>query len=217
MEEPTLTLLYLDADLAVCVKPAGVDSQSAMPALLRTQLGGNAYCVHRLDRDVSGVMVFARTCEATAALGNAISENRLEKVYLAVCAGHPSEERGEMRDLLFHDAQRNKTFVVQRQRKGVKEALLDYQVLETQEDCSLVHVRLHTGRSHQIRVQFASRGMPLLGDRKYGSRIKDFGIALWSATLSFPHPVTGETLRFGAPPPKTEPWTWFQAGGDTDA
>ena len=215
--EQHIDILYQDDCIAVCVKPAGVDSQNGMPALLRTQLGGEAYCVHRLDRDVGGVMVYARNAEAAAKLGSAIAGGRLEKEYLAVCAGRPPEARGEMRDLLFHDAQRNKTFVVTRQRRGVKEAFLDYQVLEALEDCSLVRVRLHTGRSHQIRVQFASRGMPLLGDRKYGSRIKDFGIALWSAALSFPHPVTGETLRFRAPPSKTDPWTRFQTGGDTDA
>ena len=212
-----IDILYQDAHLAVCVKPAGVDSQNGMPALLRENLGGEAFCVHRLDRDVGGVMVYARTSEAAAALSKAIAEGTLEKTYLAVCAGCPATSQGEMRDLLFHDAQRNKTFVVTRQRRGVREAVLDYRVLAAREDCSLVRVALHTGRSHQIRVQFASRGLPLLGDAKYGSRVRGCGVALWSAALAFPHPLSGETLRFTAPPPDTEPWTRFQIGGEAYA
>ena len=122
-----------------------------------------------------------------------------------------------MRDLLFHDAQRNKTYVVTRQRRGVRDALLDYRVLEAREDCALVRVQLHTGRSHQIRVQFASRAMPLLGDAKYGSRDRGVGIALWSAALAFPHPVSGEARRFTALPPESEPWTQFRIGGEEHA
>ena len=212
MAEP-ITILYHDASVAVCRKPAGLDSQSAVPAALRESLGGDAFCVHRLDRDVGGLMVYARTAAAAAALGKAIAAGRLEKDYLAVCAGRPSPDAGSLRDLLFHDAQRNKTFVVTRQRRGVREALLDYTVLEALADCSLLRVRLRTGRSHQIRVQFAARGMPLLGDRKYGSRVSGCGIALWSAGLAFPHPDDGAPMRFTAPPPASEPWTRFSIGG----
>ena len=212
-----LTVLFCDAAVAVCVKPSGVDSQTDMPGLVRAQLGGAAYCVHRLDRGVGGVMVYARTSAAAAALSTAIAQGKLEKSYLAVCAGCPDAPGGEMRDLLYHDAAKNKTYVVKRLRKGVREAVLDYRVLLRRSDCSLVAVRLHTGRSHQIRVQFASRAMPLLGDAKYGSDVRGCAIALWSQALAFPHPVSGEPLRFSAPPPQSEPWTRFEIGGDADA
>ena len=214
---PQLLLLYSDSHIAVCVKPAGIDAQNGVPEMLRAQLGGDAYCVHRLDREVGGVMVYARTAAAAASLGKAITEGRMEKAYLAVCAGRPAADSGTMRDLLFHDTQRNKSFVVTRQRRGVREAILDYQLLGCLEDCALVRVLLHTGRTHQIRIQFASRGMPLLGDRTYGSRRKDCGIALWSAALGFPHPFSREFLRFCAPPPDTAPWQFFDTRGDLNA
>lgn len=201
-------ILYQDKDIAVCVKPAGVDSQGGMCALLREQLGGEVFCVHRLDRAVGGVMVYARSAAAAAALSRAIAENALEKDYLAVCEGVPAPAEGAMRDLLYHDAAKNKTYVVQRQRRGVREALLDYRTLETQGGLSLVRVRLHTGRSHQIRVQFASRQLPLVGDGRYGAKSRG-AIALWAHALAFPHPVSGEALRFTAPPPEAPPWTDF--------
>ena len=212
-----LTVLHCDADIAVCVKPAGLDSQSAMPARLRAQLGGECLCVHRLDRDVGGVMVYARSKAAAGALSKSVADGALEKTYYAVCSGRPEPDSGELRDLLFHDAGRNKTFVVSRQRKGVREAVLRYELLEALISCSLLRIRLLTGRSHQIRVQLASRAMPLLGDAKYGSRVKGVGVALWSAELAFPHPVSGEKLRFFVAPPRTEPWTLFSAGGFDDA
>ena len=210
-------ILYVDDSVAVCIKLAGTDAQDAMCALLREALGGEIYCVHRLDRGVGGVMVYARSAAAAAALSRAITDGRMQKEYLAICAGKPEPARGEMRDLLYHDAQRNKTYVVDRQRKGVREALLEYQVLSSDADASLIRVRLHTGRSHQIRVQFASRKMPLLGDRKYGSRERDCSIALWSTALSFPHPVNGELMRFSAYPPHVDPWTRFETAGDVNA
>ena len=215
--EKQLQICYADGSIAVCVKPAGADSQSAMPAMLRAQLGGEFFCVHRLDRDVGGVMVYARTAAAASALGKAVAGQALEKTYLAVCAGRPEQDSGTLRDLLYHDAVKNKTFVVKRERRGVREAILDYRVLDALEDCTLAAIRLHTGRSHQIRVQFASRGMPLLGDARYGSRIRDCGIALWSHALCFPHPLTGETLRFTAPPPQIAPWTRFHWKGRENA
>ena len=215
MQKPEI--LYVDDSVAVCIKLAGTDAQDAMCALLREALGGEIYCVHRLDRDVGGVMVYARSAAAAAALSRAITDGRMQKVYHAVCAGKPEPDRGEMRDLLYHDVQRNKTYVVGRQRKGVREALLAYQTLSSDGDTSLIRVQLHTGRSHQIRVQFASRGMPLLGDRKYGSRERGCGIALWSTSLSFPHPVSGEQMRFSAPPPHIDPWTRFETAGDKNA
>ena len=210
-------VLFYDDSIAVCVKPAGVDSQNDMPRLLQTILGGAAYCVHRLDWDVGGVMVYARTGDAAAALSRAVADGRLDKRYLAVCAGRPEADAGEYRDLLYHDAGKNKTYVVTRQRRGVREAVLRYRVLETRDGASLVAVQLLTGRSHQIRVQFASRAMPLLGDAKYGSRERGCPIALWSQSLSFPHPKSGELLRFRAQPPAAEPWTRFSKGDEADA
>lgn len=215
--EQQLRILFRDESIAVCVKPAGIDAQNAVPALLRDALGGDALCVHRLDRDVGGVMVYARSPAAAAALGRAIPAGAFEKTYLAVCAGRPFPEEGELRDLLFHDAARNKTYVVKRMRRGVREAALRYRVLDAHADASLVRVCLLTGRTHQIRVQFASRDMPLLGDAKYGSRIRSCGIALWSAELSFPHPLSGEPLRFSAPPPAAAPWNAFLKEDDTNA
>ncbi len=212
-----LEILFYDDSIAVCVKPVGADSQADMPAFLRTMLGGEPYCVHRLDRAVGGVMVYARDRAAAAALGRAIAGGAFQKEYLAVCAGCPEAPVGEMRDLLYHDASKNKTYVVKRVRKGVREAVLDYRVLDRLPDCALVAVRLHTGRSHQIRVQLASRGMPLLGDAKYGSAVRTCPLALWAHTLAFPHPVSGEPLRFSAPPPNTEPWIRYEMRGVPDA
>ena len=204
--ETELKILYLDDSVAVCVKPAGVDSQDGMCRLLSEQCGGTFFCVHRLDKAVGGVMVYARSAAAATALSRAVAENAVEKTYLAVCEGVPDPTQGAMRELLYHDASKNKTYVVQRQRKGVREAVLDYETLEAREGLSLVRVRLHTGRSHQIRVQFASRRLPLVGDGRYGAKTRG-EIALWSHALAFPHPVTGELLRFTAPPPERPPWT----------
>lgn len=205
-------ILYKDKSLAVAVKPAGVLSESpGMPELLRDSLGGRFYCVHRLDAGVGGVMVYARTGQAAAKLSDAMAQKRLVKEYLAVVHGKPGQDRGLLRDLLFHDKSRNKTYVVDRMRRGVKEAELEYTLLESKGELSLLRIRLHTGRSHQIRVQFASRAMPLLGDARYGSRYRDCGIALWSERLCFPHPFEEKTLDFRQAPPAAYPWTEFPA------
>ncbi len=203
-------VLYKNASLVVCVKPAGVDSETGMPALLKAQTGTReALCVHRLDRDVGGVMVYALDRRTAAALSRALAAGGFEKEYLAVVHGTMEEDAAELRDLLFHDRAKNKSFVVQRPRAGVKEAVLDYRALQSAGGCSLLAVRLHTGRSHQIRVQLASRRHPLLGDAKYGSPRRDCGIALFSHLLGFHHPKTGEALRFTAPPPVGYPWDLF--------
>ena len=203
-----LDILYQDAQIILCVKPAGVLSEEGgMPELLRAQTASTQiYCVHRLDRAVGGLMVYAKTKEAAASLSGQIAEGHLEKRYLAVGRGD-APQQGEMRDLLYHDAKTNKSYVVKRMRKGVREAVLRYERLERQGDLSLVRVGLLTGRSHQIRVQFASRQLPLLGDRRYGGGEGE--IALWSSELRFAHPQSGDELHFCAAPPLKEPWTHF--------
>ena len=132
----------------------------------------------------------------------------MEKIYLAVLRGVPEAPEAALEDLLFHDSRTNKTFVVDRPRKGVREAKLDYRVLAEAEGLSLVRVRLHTGRTHQIRAQFASRGLPLLGDIRYGSRA-DCTPALWAWRLRFRHPKTGSAVDVLCPPPDDYPWTLF--------
>ena len=205
-------ILTDDPAFFLCVKPAGILSESpGMPELLAVQNGGKeVFPVHRLDRDVGGVMVYARTKNAAAALSAAVSERRMEKEYLAVVSGTPDAPEGVYRDLLFKDARKNKSYVVKRPRRGVKEAELHYKLVDQKGDISLIRIRLKTGRSHQIRVQFASRKTPLLGDRKYGSPIQ-CPIALWSHRLAFPHPITGQIVEAAQNPPALWPWTEFES------
>lgn len=188
-----ITVLWEDGEMLFALKPAGVASQSpGMPERLAEQLGiDTVYPVHRLDREASGVMVFAKTKRAAAALSAEIAEGRMEKEYLAVVTGAPAPS-GEMRDLLYHDPRKNKSFVVTRARRGVREAVLTYEVIRTAEERSLVRVRLETGRTHQIRVQFASRGFPLIGDARYGGGKGE--MHLFSHRIAVRHPVTGETV-----------------------
>ena len=209
-----MEILYSDPHIVVCIKPAGVVSQDGVegcvPDQLRKELGSDEiYTVHRLDREVGGVMLYARTQKAAAVLGRAVQENLLEKKYLAVLNGVLNETSGSLEDLLFHDKQKNKTYVVKRSRKGVKEARLDYLVKNALNGLSLVQVHLHTGRTHQIRVQFASRGLPLFGDGKYGGKSEKDGFGLWSFRLSFPHPISGKRMEFEQLPPDMEPWKRF--------
>lgn len=217
-----LNILYQDDDIICCIKPAGILSQQgggeSMVSLLRKAGLHYAGVVHRLDRNAGGIMVFAKTEAAAAALAESVRNREITKEYLAVVHNRPAEESGVFRDLLFFDSTKNKTFVVDRMRKGVREASLEYQVLKTKSteygEISLVKIRLHTGRTHQIRVQFGSRKMPLVGDRKYGSRCGFAGMALWSYRLVFRHPAKNEQMDIKYLPPDVFPWSEFEALSD---
>lgn len=205
-----INILYEDKYMIACVKPVGVLSEDeGMPILLKDELGGNFYCVHRLDRAVGGVMIYAKTKASAGKLTELISSKAVTKEYLAVIHGSMDENAGTLTDLLFKDSAKNKSYVVSRMRKGVKEATLEYEVLDKKADTSLLKIRLHTGRSHQIRVQFSSRKHPLIGDVKYGSTDKSCNIALFSHSLSFTHPFTGKELRFSAFPDAAYPWDLY--------
>ena len=203
-----MEILYEDPSVIVCIKPRGVSSQAdknggeSMVTILSEHTGGEIYPVHRLDKETGGVMVYAKTQKAAAKLSRDISEHRFYKEYLAILHGVPEENSGTLCDLLFHDRAKNKSYVAKRERKGVKKAELYYEVLEIKEKdgekYSLLRVVLHTGRTHQIRVQLAHRKMPLLGDRKYGAKDGEKNLGLWAAKLKFTHPETGETLEFTA-------------------
>ena len=207
-----MEILYKDNHIVVCIKPSGVlsakDLSGAknMTDILSQELGTNEiYPVHRLDREVSGVMVYALTGLAAARLSaDASDKDKFKKVYYAVVGGHIKEPKGVFEDLLFKDTKRSKSFVVPKLRKGVKKAKLEYELLESIDDKSLVKVTLHTGRTHQIRVQFASRKLPLIGDRKYGGAKSEKAIALRSVSLSFEHPITKEKLFFEQIPSITD-------------
>ena len=182
----TVETLYSDQNIVVCVKPVGVDSEHEMPQLL----GGEVYTLHRLDKNVGGVMIYAKNKATAAKFSKLIQDGQLIKEYVAMVHGTPPEA-GDWEDLLFKDSRKNKVFVVKKQRAGVKSARLEFKRL-TEGECSLVRVRLHTGRSHQIRVQFSSRGFPLVGDHKYGSRAEETEPMLYSCRLEFPY--KGKTM-----------------------
>ena len=178
-----MEILYSDRDIAVIVKPVGLDSEKEVPQQLAAQLGGDFLPVHRLDQNVGGVMVYARNSRSAAELSRQIQAGSFIKEYVALVHGTP-EEIGDWTDLLFKDSRKNKVFVVKKERAGVKKARLTYERLRAGEQ-SLVRIRLYTGRSHQIRVQFSSRGFPLVGDHKYGSRAKETAPMLFSCCLEF--------------------------------
>ena len=183
-----MEILYSDNQIVVCVKPVGMDSEHEVPAAL----GGEIFTIHRLDKNVGGVMVYAKTKSASAALSRAVQEGTMVKEYVAMVHGTPPES-GDWQDFLFKDSSKNKVFVVKKERKGVKKARLEFHRL-TDSDPALVHIRLHTGRSHQIRAQFSSRGFPLVGDHKYGSRDDATAPMLFSCRLTFPY--KGQTRTY---------------------
>ena len=211
-------ILYEDTHLLLIEKPVGIPSQEAegdcVPRRL-TERGFSVKVVHRLDKPTGGVMVYARTDQAAAKLSAIVGKHDLfQKEYFAVVQGCPDETEGTYTDLLYHDVRKNKSYVVNRRRNGVREAKLDYSVVETitanEGTLSLIRVRLHTGRTHQIRVQFASRKMPLLGDSRYGG-VKGASLGLWSHRLTLPHPVTGEAITAESYPDwDAAPWCYFK-------
>lgn len=215
-----MELLYSDRRILVCVKPAGVRSTNepgGLPSLLREQLGDSTACIrtiHRLDQVVGGVMVLARSRKAAQLLSEEVRSHSMRKEYLAVLCGTLPARSGTLQDLLLRDKTTRTTRVVSAPGKDVREAILDYSVLREAAGYTLVRVTLHTGRTHQIRCQFAARGCPLAGDRKYGAPERpaeepQVGIGLWSHQLSFRHPQTGERMTFSADPPQRWPWTLF--------
>ena len=210
-----MEILYQDQRVVVAVKPAGVlstDEPGGMPSLLRQALGTDCIrTVHRLDAQTGGVMVFARSRMAASLLSEQVRRRQFSKAYLAAVHGAPHPPAGEMRDLLGRDSARRVTYVADTPSAETREALLDYETLERSGGLSLVRVQLHTGRTHQIRVQFAFRGLPLAGDRKYGLPGDPIApLALWACQLSFTHPQTGREMTFTSLPPAIEPWTRFE-------
>ena len=206
-----MELIYTDEDIIVCIKPAGAwstDEPGGVPELARQALGderAHVCTVHRLDRVVSGLMVLARNEQAAGELSRQIRDREFDKEYLAVVHGCPAEETATMVDLLLRDKRECKTYVVTERAKGVQEAILDYRLLKSSGSLSRVAIRLHTGRTHQIRCQFSSRNLPLVGDRKYSVNEDGCDIALWSYRLVFRHPRTGETMEFSHMPPEKYP------------
>ena len=210
-----MEIVYKDDDIIVCMKPPRVlstDEPGGMPALLREELGdlgADVRTVHRLDRVVSGLMVLARNSRAASELSRQIREDVFQKEYLAVAHGmvQPS---GTMQDLLLRDKARKMTMVVSQLSKGAQEAILHFQCLSQKDGLSKVRIQLVTGRTHQIRVQFSSRGMPLVGERKYAVLEDSCEIALWSHKIGFTHPKTGEWMVFSHGTPDVYPWTQWK-------
>lgn len=219
-----IRILRQDKYLLVCEKPVGVLSEASetdagnMPALLAAcpGVGRQIYPVHRLDRGVGGLMVYAKDAKTASVLSALIAQRAMVKSYYCLVHGMPADAEGRLTDLLYKDARQGKSFVVKRMRRGVKQAALCYRVLRKDVPtpwgrASLLGVTLETGRSHQIRVQFSSRGMPLIGDGKYGGSDNGVDIALWSCQLAFVHPVTGENVDVWLPPPRKAPWDVWES------
>lgn len=209
-----IELIYEDEHLCVAIKPQGLDSEHTLPEAIHAQFGLNVLPVHRLDKDAGGLIVYAKTKPCAAGLSRLIAEGGFDKEYLAVVLGKPVEDSGVLEDWLFRDAKKNKSYAVKTQRKGTKLARLEYKVIKTLEAgedvLSLVRVKLLTGRTHQIRVQFASRKLPLMGDVKYGGKREGIKLALWSNRLGFTHPIKHMPMSFEYDLPQIFPWMEFE-------
>ncbi len=217
MDFNDLKILFEDEHITVCIKPVGIlsedsENEKGIIGLLSDRAGKHLHLLHRLDRNVGGVMVFANNKKSAAKLSQDIAQNKLKKEYTLVCDGCPEKPDGVYKDLLFKDSHKNRSYVVKRMRKGVKEASLEYTVLKSTENKALVKVLLHTGRTHQIRVQFSSRKLCLSGDIKYGSKDKEAkSIALFSHKITFNHPLTQKEMVFSEEPDfNVYPWSIFK-------
>lgn len=210
-----IEICYQDKDILVCVKPARIlstDEPGGLPEKLREQFQDSTMdirTVHRLDRVVSGLMVLARNAESASELSRQIREGIFQKIYLAVLHGVPPKREDTLHDLLGRDKARKMTFVAEKPDKGIQEASLTYRLLSASENMSLVSIQLHTGRTHQIRVQFSSRGFPLVGERKYSTLEDPCEIALFSQQIGFFHPVTKQWMLFTHETPDCNPWSCF--------
>lgn len=214
-----IEIIFEDNDILVINKPVGILSEDSPKGekgiiyYLKTKGYDNLHLLHRLDRNVGGVMIFAKNKKSAAIISKEITDGVFKKSYLAVVDGVPVSESGIYRDLLFKDSRKNRSYVVSRMRKGVREASLEYRVISERSEKSLIKIGLHTGRTHQIRVQFSHRKMPLTGDVHYGSKDKSCDIALYSNEIRFIHPSTQEPLCFKSVPDfNSYPWSIF--GGD---
>lgn len=211
-----MDILYSDNRIVVCIKPAGIvstDESGGVPDLVRKYFDDESACirtVHRLDQVVGGVMVLARSREAARRLSRQIEAHEFHKEYLAIVEGVPEHASGCLEDFLIRDKKEKMTCIADTASKYSRKAILHYRVLTSHEMLSLIRIRLETGRTHQIRAQFSSRNLPIVGDRKYGSTT-DLGhsIALWSRQLDFCHPQTEQAVSFSALPKKTFPWNQF--------
>lgn len=211
--ENNIEVIFEDGDILVINKPVGVlseDSPKGEKGIISFLLNENRktlHLLHRLDKNVGGVMVFSKNKKSASVLSTDIANGKFFKSYLAVTDGVPESDEGVYKDLLFKDSKKNRSFVVNRMRKGVREASLEYVVLKKTDKNALVRVLLHTGRTHQIRVQFSSRKTPLTGDGRYGSKDRECDIALHSYKISFNHPRTKECVTFtSAPDFNSYPW-----------
>lgn len=221
-----IPVLYEDNHLLVVLKPPGTPSQEDesgdpdMLTLLKQDLKerhnkpGNVFLglVHRLDRPVGGVMLFAKTSKAASRLSESVRSRSFDKTYAAVVRGQPAKAAARLQHYLLKDSRTNTVACTASSVPGSKEAVLDYETVATAGHTSLIAVKLHTGRPHQIRVQMAEIGCPLIGDHKYsaggrkGGQTAHARIALWSTSIRVDHPVTKESLLFRSAPPLTEPW-----------
>jgi 23S rRNA pseudouridine1911/1915/1917 synthase len=220
-----INVLYEDNHLLIVEKPVNIavqeDASKDMDLLniLKSYIKekynkpGDVYLglVHRLDRPVGGVMVFARTSKAASRLSNELRKQQIYRKYKAIIRGTLPNKQGELVDYLYKDRKKNLVSVVSSKNKDGKKAILEYKVLSKKDNLSMLEVELKTGRSHQIRVQLANQGTPLYGDQKYGEHVNKHGqqIALWASSLSVKHPTKDEMITVESEPPKEYPWAEF--------